>query len=110
MQKEFKAMTDFELYEEVDRGALTMQETRAIIGSRWVLRWKGDEVRARFVARGFDERVEDKDLLFASTPATTPLRILLALALARNWSIYVGDISTAFMHAPVARMAKRSGN
>ena len=26
-----------------------------------------------------------------------------ALVLARNWSIYVGDISTAFMHAPVAQ-------
>ena len=51
-----------------------------IIDSRWVYRSKGDEVRARIVAKGYTEHIEDQDDVYASTPLFAVLRILLALS------------------------------
>jgi hypothetical protein len=57
------------------------------------------EVRARIVAKGYTEHIEDQDDVYASTPLFAVLRILLALSLARGWIVQVGDISTAFLQA-----------
>ena len=43
------------------------------------------------------ERLEDN--LLASTPSLVTMRLLLCMALARNWGITMGDVSTAFLHA-----------
>ena len=41
----------------------------------------------------------EEDNLFASTPSLVTMRLLLCMALARNWGITLGDVSTAFLHA-----------
>lgn len=68
----------------------------------WVNRPKGDDVQARIVAKGYTEQIEDQDDVYASTPLFAVLRILLALSMARGWTVQVGDVSTAFLHAPAA--------
>ena len=50
----------------------------------WVNRPKGDDVRARIVAKGYTEQIEDQDEVYASTPLFAVLRILLALSMARG--------------------------
>ena len=95
------------VYEEIDVTKPTPQQIQEldldnIIESRWVYRSKGDEVRARIVAKGYTEHIEDQDDVYASTPLFAVLRILLALSLARGWIVQAGDISTAFLHALAA--------
>ena len=107
MQKEMESMRTQGVYEEVDVTKLTPQQRQEldldnIIESRWVYRSKGDEVRARIVAKGYTEHIENQDDVYASTPLFAVLRILLALSMARGWIVQVGDISTAFLHALAA--------
>ena len=50
------------------------------------------------------EKIEDEDSVYASTPMFTTLRTLLALQMSRpNWIARLGDVSTAFLHAPIAK-------
>ena len=56
------------------------------------------------VAKGYTEKIEDEDSVYASTPMFTTLRTLLALQMSRpNWVARLGDVSTAFLHAPIAK-------
>ena len=81
---------------------LTPEQQATIIESRWVLRDQGDKVRARTVAKGYTEQIEDADTIYASTPIFCILRTLLTIAMVRHWAIKAGDISVAFLHANAA--------
>eukprot|EP00438_Fugacium_kawagutii_P035748 Skav229342 [mRNA] locus=scaffold2596:309131:310621:- [translate_table: standard] len=87
------------VFEEITIEQATEEEKQNIIGSRWVHREKGDEVRSRIVGLGYDENIKDADDIYASTPLFSILRVILCLAIVRGWSVRVGDISTAFLHA-----------
>ena len=88
-----------QVYMEVDINTLTPEQKKNIIQSRWVLRDKGNNVRARIVAKGYTEAVNDLDDIYASTPIFCVLRTLLTICLNRGWIARTGDISTAFLHA-----------
>ena len=90
------------VYTEVHIDTLTPQQQKNSIQSRWVLRNKGTEVRARIVAKGFTEPVTDIDNVYAGTPIYSTLRLLLTLSLNNNWTVRTGDISVAFLHAAAA--------
>ena len=64
--KEMISMKDLDVYDEVTSDQLP--ENATVIDSRWVLRDKCDEVRARLVAKGYLQHVDDKDSTFAPTP------------------------------------------
>ena len=100
MKKEAESMKKQGVFKEVDINDVPQQHRNNIIDSRWVLRQKGNEVRARIVAKGFTERINDLDDIYASTPIFQILRILLTLAIFKQWFVRAGDISTAFLHAP----------
>ena len=104
-----ESMRAQKVYEETDVTKLTPQQRQEldldnIIESRWVYRSKGDEVRARIVAKGYTEHIEDQDDVYASTPLFAVLRILFTIGFeqARGWIVQVGDISTAFLRALAA--------
>ena len=87
------------MYTEVPFNNLTKAQQSKVIKSRWVLRQKGSSVRARIVAKGYTEEVNDNDDIIASTPIFCVLRLLLTLALIFNWIVRTSDISAAFLHA-----------
>ena len=99
MKKEAQRMKDQSVFTEIDGNTMTPEQRANIIESRWVLKPKHNEARARTVAKGYTEPVTDHDLLFASTPLFCMLRVLLAMALAHNWSVCAEDVSVAFLHA-----------
>ena len=106
-QKEMESMKTQGMYEEMNATKLTPQQRQEldldnIIESRWVYGSKGDEVRARIIAKGYTEHIEGQDHVYASAPLFAVLRVLLALSMARGWLVQVGDISTAFLHALAA--------
>ena len=95
-------MKKHDVYEEVSTDTVDQETLHGAIDSRWVHKNKTPtEVRSRIVAKGFKEGVEDLDDIYASTPLFVITRVLLAVAMARSWEIRLGDVSTAFLHAPL---------
>ena len=103
MQREMASMKDFGVYEEVPLHDMHNHDNGSIIQTRWVHRWKGELVKSRLVAKGYAEQVLDVDDTYASTPVLVILRTLITLALTHNWTMTTGDISTAFLHAPITK-------
>ena len=76
-----------------------------IVGSKWIYKIKQkpdgtvDRYKARLVAQGFSQRygVDYADT-FNPVVKPTTVRIVLALAISRNWSLRQVDIQNAFLH------------
>ena len=104
MKHESNQMKLHDVYDEVDASTVDDRVIREAIPARWVHRKKGSGVRSRIVAKGYTEKIEDEDSVYASGPMFTTLRTLLALQMSRpNWIARLGDVSTAFLHAPIAK-------
>ena len=102
MQKEMRSMRDFDVFDEVDTKTLPEETLSKAISTRWVKVRKSDgKVRCRVVVRGYTQEVNDRDEVFASTPSLTTLKLLLTLTSAFGWFVTTGDVSTAFLHAPM---------
>ena len=102
MQKEMRSMRDFDVFDEVDTKTLSEETLSKAISTRWVKVRKSDgKVRCRIVVRGYTQEVNDRDEVFASTPSLTTLKLLLTLTSAFGWFVTTGDVSTAFLHAPM---------
>ena len=102
MDREMNSMREFNVFSEVPIEQTTQQQRDSAIDLKWVKRWKTEsELRMRLVARGcFQEASKlDSDNLYASIPSLVTLRLMLALSIARGWSITLADISTAFLYA-----------
>ena len=86
---ELNELKEFDTYEEVpDEGQFRISTT-------WVLWNKGDEVRARLVARGY----EDMQNYPKDSPAVgkSSMRIVLAMAVNKGWKIKTTDVKSAFL-------------
>ena len=99
LDAEMAAMHAHDVYEPVLRESLTYEEQQNIIKTRWLLKEKGDDVKARLIVQDYERQVPDRDDIYASTPGMTTVKLLLTHALQRNWDIVLGDITTAFLHA-----------
>ena len=88
-REELDRLQQFNVYEEVtDNG-------QSCISTRWVIVEKGIKIKARLVARGFEESlVEAVD---SPTIGKDCVRLVLALASAFNWTIKSTDIKSAFL-------------
>ena len=86
---ELQKLKNFDTYEEVqDCGQFAISTT-------WVLWHKGDEVRARLVARGYeDPQNYPRD---SPTIGKTAMRVAMCLAASKVWNIQTTDIKSAFL-------------
>jgi hypothetical protein len=96
-QEELKKLADFETYEIVeDMGQKSISTT-------WVLTEKGEKIRARLTARGYEE--EDDFAKDSPTMQKFSFRILLMLAAINSWVIETTDIKSAFLQgSPLDRL------
>eukprot|EP00439_Symbiodinium_sp_Y106_P074225 s3018_g14.t1 len=83
IMKEMDSMRNFEVYDEVKVDDCTQEQIDGALDCRCFQNVEKSE----------------EDNLFASTPSLVTMRLLLCMALARNWGITMGDVSTAFLHA-----------
>ena len=88
-QVELKKLKDFDTYQEVD------DTGQYRISTTWVLWWKGDEVRARLVARGYEETGSFRT--DSPTVCKSTVRILLSVAASKRWNVKTTDIKSAFL-------------
>ena len=80
---------DFDTDEEV------ADEGQPTVSTRLVITEKEGEVKARFLARGFEEKnLKQRDSPTASKGA---MRILLTIAASKQWVIKTTDIKSAFL-------------
>jgi len=75
---------------------------RRPLSARWVEKEKGAEIRSRLVVREFAQNDHRSDT-FAATPEPYSVGVLLAYGALSRWSVGLGDVSVAFMHAPIPR-------
>lgn len=93
-ETELQKLQSFSVYDEVPDCGQTC------ISTRWVLWNKGNEVRARLVARGFEEDTSRIDV-DSPTVGKCTVRMVLAVAASRHWIIKSTDIKSAFLQGNV---------
>ena len=86
---ELDKLATFDVYDTVpDSG-------QKVISTRWILWKKGNETRARLVARGFEEYVySDVD---SPTVGKSMVRLILSMAASFKWNVKTTDIKSAFL-------------
>jgi transposase InsO family protein len=89
MVKELEKLKHFDSYDTVDDDGQYRISCRAIY---WL---KGDEVRARLVARGFEE----KDEVPSDSPTVdkSTMRLLLIICQSEGWVLESSDVKSAFL-------------
>ena len=70
--------------------------------TRFLYTWKGDCVKARIVVQQLRRFCSATWLdIFAACPTVIAHRLLLWQAMKNSWDVVQGDVSTAFLHAPL---------
>lgn len=88
-QQELQKLKDFGTYEEVpDKG-------QQCISTRWILNEKGSGIRARLVARGFEE--EESIQSDSPTVGKSAVRVFLSISTSKHWIVKTTDIKSAFL-------------
>ena len=86
---ELNKLKEFDVYEEVP------DEDQFRISTTWVLWNKGKEVRARLVARGYEDMHDyPRD---SPTINKASMRIILSITVNKGWKIQTTDIKSAFL-------------
>ena len=88
-QTELSKLKEFDTYDEVE------DIGQNSISCRWVLTQKGEDVRARLVARGFEE--EENIQSDSPTLSKAGFRVILAVIASCGWNIETTDIKSAFL-------------
>ena len=102
MQGERKNLADFKVYKPATWADWKRLGGR-IVPSRWVLREKGAGRELRVKARLVAQEVNTGSWRdsFAGTPSELSLRLVLWTADSKNWRVELGDVTAAFLHAPL---------
>lgn len=92
IQKEVDALVRYDTWKD----AVLPIEAKAI-DTRWIFTVKADGTkRARLVAKGFQEQVESN--LYAPVAQMPTIRLLLSVAVQRQWEVRQLDIPSAFLN------------
>ena len=87
--------SELEKLKEFNTCEIVQYQGQYRISITWVLWNKGDEVRARLVARGYeDNQDKQKD---SPTVGKSTKHIIMAIAAAEHWEIKTTDIKSAFL-------------
>ena len=104
MDSELSAMEALQVFEGVD----DVPHNARVITSRFVFAFKRDvdgsvvKYKARLVAQGYTQQKDiDYDEVFSATVAFDSMRAILATLVNRGWEMRQGDISNAYLNAPI---------
>jgi len=99
MEQEYQSLLDNNTWEVVDR-----PDNIPVIKSKWIFQKKLNSdgtikrYKARFVAKGFSQiHGINYDQVYSPTASMALLRLMVAIAVSKDWSIYQGDVKTAFL-------------
>ena len=90
-QEELEKLKSFQTYTEIsDQG-------QDYVSSTWVLTHKAGKIKARLVARGFEEGDQESIRKDSPTLEKSSLRVILMIAAMKKWSIKTTDVKSAFL-------------
>ena len=82
-------LKEFEVFEEVPYNG------QSCVATRWVLTYKGDKIRARLLAKGFQEHESMR--VDSPTVGKPVVRLTMAIAASKGWQIQLTDVKSAFL-------------
>eukprot|EP00971_Amphidinium_carterae_P296837 5897009-Amphidinium_carterae.1 len=104
IKEEHDSIQKTNLSTRVHTSDYSQQQLKDVIQTKWVIRSRPGgtkrKLKARFVAKGFTQKVNIHEI-YAATPAAITLRVLLTITQLNNHSIYMSDIQSAFLNTPV---------
>ena len=89
--EELLKLKDFNVYEEV------VNKGQPCISTRWVCTRKGEDIKARLVARGFQETEHVR--ADSPTIGKSIARITLSIAASKGWVVKTTDVKSAFLQS-----------
>ena len=96
MLDELNTWNGFRCFKRINK-----EETKCIIDTKWVLKWKLKggvrHIRARLCLRGFKESGCDDDTNYSATASRLSQRLLVSEAVLRSWTLASTDIPKAFL-------------
>jgi len=88
-EAELEKLRMFNVYEQVE------DEGQTVVSTRWVMTNKDGQVKARLVARGFEEEyILPRD---SPTIGKGAMKVFLSIASSKNWQVKTTDIKSAFL-------------
>ena len=90
-EEELRKLKNFETYVEIE------DVGQSHISSTWVLTEKKEGIKARLVARGFEESNLEEIRKDSPTMEKSSLRILLTIAVQKGWTVRTTDVTSAFL-------------
>ena len=103
MQREMASMKDFGVYEEVPLDEMHNHDNGSIIQTKVGTSLERRTSQVTTSSERLRRTVHDVDDTYASTPVLVILRTLITSSLTHGWTMTTGDISTAFLHAPITK-------
>eukprot|EP00974_Lingulodinium_polyedra_P100559 9741891-Lingulodinium_polyedra.AAC.1 len=61
MSKEMQSMDYFQVYQEVNKSQLPFEQFQGVVGTRFLHKWKGHEVKSRLIAQGCNQKADKED-------------------------------------------------
>jgi hypothetical protein len=105
MRDEYRALQDNKTWHLVSPNS-----TKNLIDCKWVYRVKThadgtiDRYKARLVIKGFKQRYGiDYEDTFSPMVKSATIRLVLAVAISKGWSLQQLDIKNAFLHGVMKR-------
>jgi hypothetical protein len=98
VRKELKSFSDLKVFRIVPKGT-----TGNCMASRWVLRWKSDNLtgirtlKARLTVKGYADREGAHLATFAGTASRWSQKLVVAIAVQQGWSLLTADVGAAFL-------------
>eukprot|EP00971_Amphidinium_carterae_P339289 6476988-Amphidinium_carterae.2 len=86
---------------------LTAEQLQQVVATRWVITQQPTstgtkDIKCRFCCKGFSQFIHDTDTqTFATTPSSMAMRLLLAVAIIKQFTVIATDVASAFLNTPV---------
>lgn len=88
-QEELNKLKEYDVYEIVDK------KDHNCISTRWIMTYKGEKIKGRLVARGFEEEaLFQKD---SPTVSKSGINFIMMITCLKGWIIKTTDIRSAFL-------------
>eukprot|EP00971_Amphidinium_carterae_P273397 5425955-Amphidinium_carterae.2 len=93
---------------EIDKNSLTPEQLQQVVATRWVITQRPSnngtkDIKCRFCGKGFSQFIrDDTDIqTFAATPSSMAMRLLLTIAIIKQFTVFTTDITNAFLNTPI---------
>eukprot|EP00971_Amphidinium_carterae_P348780 6490668-Amphidinium_carterae.5 len=103
MNEELSQHLSKKSFDEIDKNSLTAEQLQQVVATRWVITQRPTnsgtkDVKCHFCRKGFSQFIHDADIqTFAATPPSMAMRLLLTIAIIRQFTVFTADVASAFL-------------